>query len=135
MKYDARLLLAAIRGAGLPAPVEEYMFASPRRWRFDMAWPEKRLAVEVEGKVWGGYVRCNKCGAHVKKRTAAGTWYNVREAGGRHTSGAGYLGDMEKYNMAAALGWRIIRLPAHEWHKKEYIHAMVMAYNYDGGVL
>ena len=40
------------------------------------------IALEVEGGVW---------------------------IGGRHTSGAGFVKDMEKYNEAAAMGWRIIR--------------------------
>src|ERR1041385_1632066 len=33
----------------LPKPTTEYRFAPPRRWRFDFAWPEGRLALEVEG--------------------------------------------------------------------------------------
>jgi hypothetical protein len=30
-------------------------------------------------------------------------------SGGRHTRGAGFLGDMEKYNAAAILGWCVLR--------------------------
>jgi hypothetical protein len=67
---------------GLPEPVAEHRFHATRKWRFDYAWPEHRIALEVEGGVW---------------------------TGGRHTRGSGFLGDMEKYNEAAALGWRIIR--------------------------
>lgn len=29
---------------------------------------------------------------------------------GRHTRGAGFVRDMEKYNTAVMLGWRIIRI-------------------------
>lgn len=47
-----------------------------------MAWPDQKLALEVEGGVW---------------------------TGGRHTRGKGYLADMEKYNRATVLGWRVIR--------------------------
>ena len=65
-----------------PAPVREYTFAPPRRWRFDFAWPEARVAVEVEG----------------------GTWDR-----GRHTRGAGYAGDCAKYNAAVLGGWRVLR--------------------------
>jgi hypothetical protein len=32
--------------AGLPVPVAEYHFARPRRWRFDWAWPERKVAVD-----------------------------------------------------------------------------------------
>ncbi len=37
----------------LPAPgvpEREYKFHDTRRWRFDFAWPEIKLAVEVEGQ-------------------------------------------------------------------------------------
>jgi very-short-patch-repair endonuclease len=57
----------------------EFPFAPPRKWRFDFAFPEKKLAVEVEG----GF-------------------------GGRHQRG-GFVTDMEKYNAAAKLGWMVLR--------------------------
>ncbi len=63
-------------------PLTEHRFHSTRRWRFDYAWPDYQVALEVEGGVW---------------------------VGGRHTSGAGFVKDMEKYNEAACMGWRIIR--------------------------
>ena len=34
----------------LPYPIREYVFASPRRWRFDFAFPRIKLAIEVEGR-------------------------------------------------------------------------------------
>lgn len=61
---------------------KEYRFHPERKWRFDYAIPAIRLAIEVEGGVW---------------------------TGGRHTSSKGFLGDMEKYNEAALLGWCLIR--------------------------
>ena len=39
----------AIREAGLPEPKKEVLFHPSRRWRFDFAWPEIMLAVEVDG--------------------------------------------------------------------------------------
>ena len=36
-----------------------------------------------------------------------GTWSR-----GRHTRGSGFSKDCEKYNTAAALGWRVFRFPA-----------------------
>lgn len=68
-------------------PLTEHRFHSTRKWRFDYAWEEHRVALEVEGGVW---------------------------VGGRHTSGAGFVKDMEKYNEAACLGWRIIRCQPRE---------------------
>ena len=63
-------------------PIAEYPFAKPRRFRFDFAFPIERVAVELEGGVWSG---------------------------GRHTRGAGYESDCEKYNLASLLGWRVLR--------------------------
>lgn len=74
------LHIAALR---LPPPEREYRFDPDRRWRFDFAWPEHRVAFEIEG----------------------GTW-----TGGRHTRGAGFSADCEKYNAAALQGWRVFRV-------------------------
>lgn len=68
--------------AGLPRPVTEHRFMSDRRFRFDYAWVEQHVALEVEGGIW---------------------------TGGRHTRGAGFLRDMEKYNHAAVRGWYVVR--------------------------
>lgn len=73
-----------IRVEGLPAPQPEYRGLAPRMFRFDRAWPELRIAVECEG----------------------GTWQGSR---GRHTSGAGYENDCEKYSLAAIAGWIVLR--------------------------
>lgn len=72
-----------LRSVGLPAPIREHRFHAVRRWRFDYAWPEQRVALEVEGGVW---------------------------TGGRHTRGAGFVGDLEKYNAAVVAGWRVVRV-------------------------
>ncbi len=68
---------------GLPKPTKEHRFHDSRKWRFDYAWIEDRVALEVEGGIW---------------------------TKGRHTRGAGYLKDMEKYSEAAVLGWRVLRV-------------------------
>lgn len=70
------------RVAGLPPPTTEFRFAAPRRWRFDLAWEGRKVAAEVEGAIW---------------------------TRGRHTRGAGYEKDLEKYNTAAMLGWTVLR--------------------------
>jgi len=71
-----------ILAVGLPQPVREFRFAAPRRWRFDFAWPDSRIAVEIEGGIWSR---------------------------GRHVRPAGYARDAEKYNAAAAAGWVVLR--------------------------
>lgn len=75
-------LFALMRLVGLPDPVLEYRFFPPRRWKFDAAYPQLKIAIEVEG----------------------GTWIQ-----GRHTTGSGFEGDCEKYNQAAILGWQVLR--------------------------
>ena len=76
------LFLALVKRAKLPAPTAEYRFHDSRKWRFDWAWPEYRVALEVDGGIWRG---------------------------GRHTRGAGWLKDTEKLNTAASMGWRLLR--------------------------
>lgn len=68
--------------AGLPVPLPEFVFHPVRKWRFDYAWPDQKIAVEIDGGVW---------------------------TKGRHTRPAGFLADMEKLNAAARFGWRILR--------------------------
>lgn len=62
----------------LPVPVREHPF---ERWSFDAAWPELKLAVEVQG------------GAHVR---------------GRHHRPKGYEGDCRKLNAAQLTGWLVL---------------------------
>lgn len=78
----ADLLAFQMRVAGLPEPVREFQFHPTRRWRFDLAYPKRMLAIECEG----------------------GTWMR-----GRHNFGHGYENDMRKYNSGALLGWCILR--------------------------
>src|SRR5690348_7925662 len=77
------MFATVVAAAGLPEPIREYRFAPPRRWRFDLAWPSFRVALEIEG----------------------GTW-----AGGRHVRGEGFERDAEKYNAATLAGWRVLRV-------------------------
>lgn len=79
---ESTLFQKVCKAVKLGVPVAEYRFAPPRKWRFDFAFVEQKIAIEVEGGVW---------------------------TGGRHTRGSGFLKDMEKYNAAAVLGWRVFR--------------------------
>lgn len=62
--------------------VTEHRFHPKRLWRFDIAFPDLKIAVEVEGGVWSN---------------------------GRHTRGSGFINDMEKYNAATSMGWYLLR--------------------------
>ena len=66
----------------LPRMEKEYVFHPTRKWRFDFADPDYKIAIECEG----------------------GTWVK-----GAHTRGKHFESDCEKYNEAARLGWRVFR--------------------------
>ena len=78
MKYNKLIVTAWFQDNGLPAPDFEYVFASDigRRWRFDICWPDHRVAIEVNGGIW------------------------IR---GGHNRGAQMLKDWEKWNTATAI--------------------------------
>lgn len=66
-------------------PQEEYRFASPRRFKFDYAFPDQMIAIEYEG-------------------------INSQFSG--HTTLVGYTINCQKYNLALKLGWKILRYTA-----------------------
>jgi very-short-patch-repair endonuclease len=78
------LLEAQLRALAISGFVREYRFHPVRKWRFDFANPERRLAVEIEGFGAGG-------------------------TAGRHQRFSGFSKDAEKYAEAAIAGWRLIR--------------------------
>jgi very-short-patch-repair endonuclease len=77
--------------------VKEYKFHPVRRWRFDFAIPAYKIAIEVEGGVW---------------------------TGGRHTSSTGFLKDMEKYNTATSMGWRVFRTTPNDLYKSKTLNML-----------
>lgn len=92
----------------LPIPVRNYRFCE-RRWAFDYAWPEKKIAVEIEGGFFnsGRSVICDKCKLPVYAIDRRGKRYTVKLSGAH--AGARYLSDMHKYNNAASAGWIVLR--------------------------
>jgi len=82
-------------------PQQEYRFEPSRRWRFDWSWPQQKVALEIEGGVW---------------------------TRGRHTRPKGFLGDLEKYNHATKLGWRVFRCTPDSIHLvMELVKELVVA--------
>lgn len=78
-----------------PELTTEYRFHAKRRWTFDFAFPEKKIAMEVEG---GTFSR------------------------GRHVRGVGYANDCIKYNAATVLGWQVYRFTSDMLKKDPYGH-------------
>ncbi len=86
--------------------VEEHRFCE-RKWRFDFAFIEEKIAIEVEGGIWKG-------------------------AAGGHTSGAGYTKDCEKYNTALVLGWKVLRVVRAQIDSGQMINWVRNLLVYDG---
>ena len=93
-------MLSQIKGAGISEPESEYPtgFGKPR---FDFAWPDIKLAIEVEG------------GTFIK---------------GRHSRGTGYAKDAAKYNMAALNGWIVMRVTTDMIQSGDAIKFVLMAF-------
>lgn len=67
--------------------VKELQFHPDRKWRFDYAFPSRKVAIEIDGAIW---------------------------TLGRHNRPRGYLNDMEKLNTAASMGWLVLRFSTDE---------------------
>jgi len=106
-KAKAEQLAAMIAEVFMVAPALEYRFAAEiaggtgagvrdrlravglKDWRFDLAIPEYKIAIEFDG---GGFIA------------------------GRHNRGMGVISDMHKINTAVIHGWRVLRY-THTHHK------------------
>jgi hypothetical protein len=77
------LLLNRLERAGIPLGEPQQRIIPGRRWAFDRVWPDRMLAVEVQG----------------------GT-YSPKQEG--HNRGSKIENDCRKTGAAVALGWRVI---------------------------
>jgi len=87
MKVDRLLSMANI-----PEWETEFYFHPARRWRFDRAWPDCKVALEING----------------------GTFLPAKHG---HTNGAHLHGEYEKLNAAQILGWLVIQCDT--WHVRD----------------
>lgn len=71
----------------------EWPFHPTRKWRFDYACPELKIAIEVDGGIF---------------------------IGGRHSGGVGQLKDFEKGNAACAMGWYVFHTTPDDMHDLEF---------------
>ena len=72
-----------VKQHSLPDPIREFPFALQcgRKFRFDFAWLDAKIAVEIQGATY-------------RK--------------GAHSTGTGLARDFEKNNLAVSLGWRVL---------------------------
>ncbi len=73
-----------LKATNIPFEIE-YKFHPERKWRFDFAIIDKKIAIEFEG---------------------------IFSKKSRHTTVMGYTNDLTKYNAGVALGWSILRYSA-----------------------
>ena len=79
--------VAGMKRDDIPQPVSEFKGIPGRRFRFDFAWPEQMVCLEIDGGI---------------------------STGGRHVRINGYMNDCEKQNLAIAAGWRYFRLTPYQ---------------------
>lgn len=70
--------------------VVEYCFHPQRKWRFDFAILDRKIAIEYEG---------------------------IHSGKSRHTTRSGYASDVEKYRESAKLGWTVLRYTAKDYKR------------------
>ena len=78
-----KLLVGALEDVGL-YPHLEFRFTETKRWRFDLAFPFEKIAIEIDG------------------------------SGPGHHSDKGRRLDQQKRNAALELGWKVLEYPARE---------------------
>lgn len=76
-------LLRILETQPVPSPKAQWPVCDFRKWRFDIAWPDRKIAVEVNGLFSSG-------------------------GASRHCRPMGHARDCEKLTVAAALGWRVL---------------------------
>jgi hypothetical protein len=103
------MLCKQCKALGLPEPETEQKFHPDRKWKFDYAWPAvvaNRPLYDRDARIqWAGV--CEDMEITEKVSLAieiqGGTYLR-----GKHSRGAGQANDMEKYNEAQRLGWRVL---------------------------
>ena len=86
-KYNERIVSAYYQQEGLPEPVYEWRFHPERMWRIDIAWPDSKVGIEVQGGIW---------------------------VSGRHARGSGLVREYERHNQLLVWGWRVVYILPHD---------------------
>lgn len=102
MSHLEDTLAAHIKLLGLPEPIREYVAIPGRRFRWDFAWPNFRLLLEVQGGTWGK---------------------------GAHSGGVGASRDCEKGNLATCAGWRTLAVTTDQIRKGQAVRFLQAFFN------
>ena len=105
-KGQVKTVQTIARQYGLPKPIAEYKFHPTRRWRVDYFFEHKgkRVALEVEGGIWGY---------------------------GRHNRATGFIKDMEKYNALAVQGIFLLRVQPQDLFKVSIYEQLQQIFKYE----
>lgn len=96
-------LICRIDQMGILRPQKEFHFSTSRQWRFDFAWPEVRIAIEIEGGI-------------------------SKYKPGRHIRPQGFQDDLDKYNTGTSYGWRIFRFSSKDIQENRPIFVASLEY-------
>jgi very-short-patch-repair endonuclease len=88
---NLNMIEATLKAMGLRYE-KEFKFDETRKFRFDFALPDFKIAIEYEGGVF---------------------------LSGRHQRMSGFARDCDKYNLATSLGWRVLRFTAINFRDKK----------------
>ncbi|WP_142783369.1 hypothetical protein [Changchengzhania lutea] len=92
-KKSIKTLLWVLKREGMIENyVEELQFDDVRKFRFDWALPDLKIAIEYEG---------------------------IFSKKSRHTTIKGFTTDCEKYNLAQIMGWKVLRYTANNYQNIE----------------
>lgn len=102
-------LYLQLRTTTLPLPERQVAFAKAirRKWLFDFAWPDIKLAVEVQGGIW------------------------MRR--GAHNTGTAITRDCEKGNEAILLGWTVLHVTTDQVDNLQALDWIIRAYRLSKG--
>lgn len=80
-----RLFRRQLEGQGIGGFQQEVEFHPERKWRWDFAWPDRMIAVEIQG----------------------GTEKHYLGDQSHHSTPQGYRNDLEKQREGQRLGWQV----------------------------
>lgn len=116
---------------GLPNPQQEVRFMRERKWRFDLAWPDDKVAIEIQG---GGFMRpiyfSPATQTHHLTKVAGARCVTIRvksgkawvpRLGGEHHNADKIDDENQKFNWATLDGWRVFRLSTRQIDRNEHL--------------